>query len=226
MAKTSPDSPLPSADSPIVYVVDDDDQSRESIGTLLSAMGIQFKEFSSARHFIESLPIDQIACLVTDVRMPETSGIELIRQLRDLDADLPVIVVSAYVDVADTVKAMQLGAITVLTKPFEYRDLRDAIDASFRISRERRTHNIRRDAVAELFDKLNEGEWSVLGCLDQGLANKVSASRLGISVRTVEDRRRRILEKLAVDSLAALMHLVDEARSMQLLERLPRHTQE
>ncbi len=199
---------------PCAYVVDDDDASRESIGALLSAMNIPARSYDSASGFLSELPSEPIGCLITDVRMPHMSGIELVRQLTQVDPDMPVIVVSGYIDVADTVKAMKLGAVTVLTKPFEVAQLRDAVNQSFNLVRERRAQARRREALKGTFGELNDGELGVLHCLDKGMLNKVAAARLGVSIRTVENRRRRILELLSADSVATVLHLLNEARSL------------
>ena len=206
---------------PVVYVVDDDDVSRRAIGSLLSATGVSVQSFPSASAFLARLPTDSLGCVITDVRMPGTSGIELVRRLREIDPDLPVVVVSGFIDVADTVKAMKLGAVTVLTKPFEASQLREAIDLSFTLLKERRAKSSRRTALSTLFAQLTKGEWKVLQCLDMGLPNKVTASRLGVSPRTVEDRRRRIMEKLSADNVAALVHLLNEARALRVSLQLP-----
>jgi FixJ family two-component response regulator len=118
---------------------------------------------------------------------------------------------------------MKLGAVTVLTKPFEAAQLREAVDASLSLINERHARSLRRSTLNDLFGQLTKGEWRVLQYLDKGLSNKVTASRLGVSVRTVEDRRRRIMEKLSADSVASVVHLLNEARtlgiSLQMLDR-------
>jgi FixJ family two-component response regulator len=124
--------------SPIVYVVDDDDACRRALGSLLPALGMAAQTFSNANDFLAQLPPGSLGCLITDIRMPETSGAELVKRLREVDPDLPVIVISGSFGVVDEAKAAELGAVAVLAKPFDIGRLKESLDRAFRLLKERR----------------------------------------------------------------------------------------
>ena len=200
---------------PTAFVIDDDDSARESICALLKAMNVECKVFASASEFLAEPTSDSVGCIVTDVRMPGISGLELTRQLHSTTSNLPVIVISAYIDVAGTVEAMKLGAVTVLTKPFDDQQLWESIQTAFAQSKAQKADALNKRDVASKMERLSEDELTVAECLYDGMLNKVIAAKLGVSVRTVEDRRRRIMAKLEVDSLAAFLRLYHDAKKLQ-----------
>ncbi len=129
--------------SPVVYVVDDDDACRRALGSLLPALGVTVQTFQNANEFLEQLPPDSMGCLITDMRMPETSGVELIRRLREIDPDLPVIVISGGIGAAGSDKAAELGAVAALGKPFDIGRLKESLDLAFGLLRDRRAASSR-----------------------------------------------------------------------------------
>jgi two-component system response regulator FixJ len=129
--------------SPIVYVVDDDDACRRALGSLLPALGVAAQTFSNASEFLAQLPPNSMGCLITDIRMPQTSGAELVRRLREVDPDLPVIVISGSFGAVDADKAAELGAVAVLAKPFDIGRLKESLDLAFGLLRERRAASSR-----------------------------------------------------------------------------------
>ncbi|NQT12688.1 MAG: response regulator transcription factor [Planctomycetes bacterium] len=199
------------ASEPTVFVVDDDELARRSVCALVRSMRIRAESFSSAEEFLRHYRKGQPGCLVTDVRMTGMSGLELQRELQELDVPLPVIVMTAFARVPMTVEAMKRGAVTFLEKPCEENQLWEAIrdalarDAATRSAFERREESRRRLAT------LTPAERKVMELVVAGEANKVIAKRLGVSIRTVEARRHEVFAKTQVDSVAELVRLVMEA---------------
>jgi two-component system response regulator FixJ len=192
---------------PAVFVIDDDDAVRESIAFLLKTAGISTRVFESAKAFLEVLPETNSGCIITDVRMPDISGIDLLRAVHERKPDLPVIVITGHGDVPLAVEAMKLGAKDFLEKPFDD----DLLIASVRAALSQEADSARRNAeIAEINDKLNglsNRERQVLEGLVAGKANKVIAFDLGISPRTVEIYRANLMTKMAANSLSDLVRM-------------------
>jgi len=192
---------------PVVFVIDDDEAVRESIAFLLKTAGIPVREFDSAGPFLEILPEVNSGCVITDVRMPDISGIDLLRTVSEKKPDLPVIVITGHGDVPLAVEAMKLGAADFLEKPFDD----DLLIASVRAALSREADSARRKAeFAEINDKLNalsNRERQVLEGLVAGKANKVIAFDLGISPRTVEIYRANLMTKMSANSLSDLVRM-------------------
>ncbi|MGI9516468.1 MAG: response regulator transcription factor [Pirellulaceae bacterium] len=193
------------ANDPIVYVVDDDQGSRESLRALVRSMGLQAEICGSAEEFLASFDPDRPGCLITDVRMPGMSGLDLQEKLAGDGIRFPVIIITAHAETPLTVKAIKQGAVTVLEKPCRdyelYDSIRDALaqDAGWR-ARSSDKHKFQQ-ALAEL----SAHEREVLDLMLMGEANKNIAKRLDVSVRTIENRRQKIFEKTEMDSLAQLL---------------------
>jgi len=190
-----------------VFVIDDDEAVRESIAFLLKTAGIPVREFDSARPFLEILPQVNSGCVITDVRMPDISGIELLRTVSEKKPDLPVIVITGHGDVPLAVEAMKLGAADFLEKPFDD----DLLIASVRAALSRDADSAKRKAeIAEINDKLSalsNRERQVLEGLVAGKANKMIAFDLGISPRTVEIYRANLMTKMSANSLSDLVRM-------------------
>jgi len=197
-----------------VYVVDDDADARESVCALVGAMDVNVQAFDCADDFIDSLDSSARGCLVTDLRMPGMSGLELQKHLAESSARLPIVIISAYIDVRGTVLAMRAGAVTVLTKPCEQQGLWDAIQRGLDLSREWCDEDRRNAEIINRLAELNETENAVLELVVKGLPNKAVAKRLDVSIRTVEDRRARIMKKLRVHSFASLLNFAHAARDI------------
>lgn len=194
-----------------VFVVDDDDQARNSVCALVRSMGLAAESFSSAEGFLAAYEDPGPGCLVTDVRMMGMSGLELQEALHKRGLTLPVIVITAHARTPLTVRAMKLGAVTLLEKPYEDDDLWDAIREALKIdhsSRQRRAH---RQELRRRIDTLTDKERETMRLVIAGKANKVIARHLDVSIRTVESRRHNLFQKLQVDSVAELVQLVMEA---------------
>ena len=190
-----------------VFIVDDDEGSRRSVEALVEPMQVTIHSFESAESFLKAYANERPACLITDQRMPGVSGIQMLEQLRSRGLQLSVLVMTAYPDTRSTVRAMVAGAMTLIEKPCNPQELWDAIQEGLRSDEVRyQQETQKRDATARIAS-LSSGEFEVLELLSEGKANKVIASRLGVSLRTVEARRSTIFEKLGVESVAAMMKL-------------------
>lgn len=194
-----------------VFVVDDDQQSRNSVKALVRSMGIAAETFESAEAFLAAYSPEQPGCLVTDVRMFGMSGVELQDRLIAQQISLPVIVITAFAKTQLTVEVVKKGAITVLEKPYDDDDLWDAIRKALSVDTARREQIAHRREIRDRIASLTEKETDVLERVVAGKANKVIAKELDISIRTVENRRREVFEKMQADSLAELVRMVLEA---------------
>jgi FixJ family two-component response regulator len=200
------------SNEPTVFIVDDDEGARNSVRALVRSMGVAVETFSSAESFLEDLDPESSGCLVTDVRMLGMSGIELQEKMASEGVKLPVIIITAHAETALTVRAVKQGAVTVLEKPCRDYELYDAIRAALNQDLENREKIRERVLFLEKVNSLSDQEREVMGLMVDGLANKVIARRINVSVRTVENRRQRIFEKTETDSLAKLIRMVIEAK--------------
>jgi len=191
----------------VVHVIDDDQAVRDSLAFLLRTAQIEVKVHESAVAFLDSGPPSGTGCIITDVRMPEVSGIDLLRRLREAEIALPVIVMTGHGDVPLAVEAMKLGAVDFLEKPFDD----DALLASVRSALATRDDVSRRNAErAEINAKLaalSHRERQVLEGLACGHPNKTIAYDLGISPRTVEIYRANVMTKMDAGSLSDLVRM-------------------
>ena len=197
---------MPQSDA-IVHVIDDDDAVRESLEFLLRSARIEVKTYESAAAFLAARPSGGSGCVITDVRMPEISGIDLLRRLNELNSALPVIVITGHGDVPLAVEAMKLGAVDFFEKPFDD----DALLAAVRSSLSKDTDDSKRRAErAQIDDKLaslSNREREVLQGLVSGHPNKTIAYDLGISPRTVEIYRANLMTKMNAGSLSDLVRM-------------------
>jgi two-component system response regulator FixJ len=192
---------------PTIYIIDDDDAVRQSLQFMLKAAGITARTFESAKAFMEVLPQVTSGCVVTDVRMPEITGIDLLRHVTKTNPDLPVIVITGHGDISLAVEAMKIGATDFLEKPFDGQQLLTAVRSA--LSREADSGK-RKAGLADIQDKLaalSNRERQVLEGLVAGSANKNIAFDLGISPRTVEIYRANLMTKMAANSLSDLVRM-------------------
>ena len=199
-----------------VYVVDDDDAVRNSLRLLLKSVGIPAVAFGSARDFLAAYDPDVPGCLVLDVRMPGMSGLELQEELNRLGAIIPVIFITGHGDIPMAVEAMQHGAFDFLQKPFRDQDLIDRVQRALVADSTNRKALDEGHQIAERYESLTPREREVLALVTQGKANKVMAGDLGVSQRTVEIHRARVMEKMGANSLAQLVRMMmnlERARS-------------
>jgi len=193
-----------------VHVVDDDDAVRSSLRLLLKSVGLPTVAHASAHEFLAAWDADQPGCLVLDVRMPGMSGIELQAELNQRGAIIPVIFISGHGDIPMAVEAIQHGAFDFLQKPFRDQDLIDRVQRALASDADHRQLLQQREMLRQRYDSLTPREQEVLQLVTQGKANKVMAGDLGVSQRTVEIHRARVMEKMGAQSLAQLVRMVLE----------------
>lgn len=194
--------------SPVVFIVDDDEAVRSSLRLLLKSVGLVPVALGSAREFLDKYDPAQPGCLVLDVRMPGMSGIELQETLNRQGAVIPVIFITGHGDVPMAVEAMQAGAFDFLQKPFRDQDLIDRIQRALEKDRTSRAELNERSLIRERLESLTPREREVLTLVTSGKPNKIMAADLGVSQRTVEIHRARVMEKMGASSLAQLVRMI------------------
>ena len=194
-------------EAPTIYVVDDDEGVRNSLRFLLKSVGLATRTLASAREFLDTYRPRQAGCLVLDVRMPGMSGLELQEQLNLRGAVIPVIFITGHGDIPMAVEAMQRGAFDFLQKPFRDQDLIDRIQRALQLDARNRAALVQHDRIRARFASLTPREREVLALMTRGKPNKVMAAELGVSQRTVEIHRARVLEKTDAGSLAQLVRM-------------------
>ncbi len=194
--------------SPVVFIVDDDEAVRSSLRLLLKSVGLVPTALASAREFLDKYDPAQPGCLVLDVRMPDMSGLELQEKLNLQGAVIPVIFITGHGDVPMAVEAMRAGACDFLQKPFRDQDLIDRIQRALQKDHANRSALNERSLIRERLQTLTPREREVLTLVTGGKPNKVVAAELGVSQRTVEIHRARVMEKMAAASLAQLVRMV------------------
>ena len=198
-------------DRPTVFIIDDHESARKSVAMLVEPMGVQTKSYSSAEEFLAEVTRERRGCVVTDLRMPDISGLDLQECLADGGFDLPVIVISVYANIRMSVRAMQLGAVTVLKTPCRDEELWDAIREALALDVERHQRATRQREIKQRLASLSQKERDVMDLLLRGHAHRQTARKLDVSERTVEGRRKQILEKTQAKTLVELARLVAEA---------------
>jgi two-component system response regulator FixJ len=198
----------------LVYLVDDDDAVRDSLGLLLRSIGLECEQHASALDFLEHFDPRRHACLVADIRMPGLSGLELQQRLNEQHAEIPIIFITGHGDVPMAVTAMKGGAADFIQKPFRDQDLIDRIHKALEDDRQRRASRAEQDSIRERLALLTPRETEVMERVVRGQANKVIAMDLGVSQRTVELHRARVMRKLKMRSLAELVHAVDKIEAV------------
>lgn len=191
----------------IVHLIDDDAALRDAVGLLLRAEGFKVQPYDSAMAFLKGASAIAEGCVLTDVRMPQMNGIELIAKMKEERIAIPVVVLTAHADVPLAVEAMKLGAVDLLEKPFED----EALIAAVRAALDRRNAEERRSrenqAIKNRLASLTRRENEILAGLLKGLSNKVIAHELGISIRTAEVHRANIMAKMRAGNLAELVKM-------------------
>ncbi len=190
-----------------IFLIDDDPGVRDSLALLLSLKGLSTQLFASAESFLETYQPDQPGCVLTDLRMPGMSGLELQAALRERRLDLPVVVLTAHGDVATARAALKNGAFDFLEKPIDDATLLEVLHNALRVDRERRAAATARSSSDRRMERLTERERQILSLLAAGHQNREIATQLRISPRTVEVHKARIMEKLACRSLADLIRM-------------------
>ena len=200
------------ANEPAVFIVDDDEVVRESLCEMIRAMPLPTKCFASAEAFLDACEPADPGCLLLDIRMPGMTGLELQELLAAKKIGLPVIIITGHGDVPMVVKSMRQGAIDFLEKPYLPEQLRESIRQALEIDAQRRQKQSEQEDVERRLARLTPSENDVVERIVAGRTNKQIASELDISLRTVQFRRSGIMEKLGVDSRAAIVEIVLSGR--------------
>jgi RNA polymerase sigma factor (sigma-70 family) len=192
---------------PTVFIVDDDPAIRFAMQALMDSVNIDHEIFPSGDEFLENVDEQRAGCLVLDIRMPGLGGLELQEELIKRGSTLPIIFITGHGDVPMAVDAMQKGAVDFIQKPFRDQDLLDRIREALKTDQERREEQQKHAEVAERLARLTNREREVFDLVVTGKPNKVIAYELGVSQRTVEIHRARVMEKMQARSLADLVKM-------------------
>jgi FixJ family two-component response regulator len=198
-------------DAGMVYVVDDDQAVREALGSLLRSIGLGVATFGTAREFLSSPRGDGPSCVILDVQLPDGSGLEVPAQLRSADVTIPIIFITGHGTIPMSVRAMKLGAMEFLTKPFQEEDLIGAVRVALERDRTALSDRARLAGLRSRMERLTPRERDVLALIITGKLNKQIAADLGTAEQTVKQHRGRVMQKLEVDSLAELVRLMERA---------------
>jgi two-component system, LuxR family, response regulator FixJ len=196
----------------VVHIVDDDDAVRQSLAFLLSTAGVAVRVYDSAADFLAGLGEAQVGCLITDVRMPEVTGIQLLHALKERAIRIPAIVITGHGDIPLAVEAMKAGAFDFIEKPFEEEAILRAVRGAQERAQAQSAKTEDTSAVARRLATLSEREKQVLEGLISGAQNKIIAHELGISPRTVEVYRANLMAKMQAKSLSELIRMTLFAR--------------
>ena len=198
---------------PVVHVIDDDDAARDSLAFLLGTAQLSVRTYESATSFLDALASVESGCVITDVRMPDIDGIELLRRLKSLNIGLPVIVITGHADFALAVEALRQGAVDLIEKPYDGDVLLGAVRASFNLAEKSVVRESARDAIREGMATLSPRERQVLDGLLAGQSSRAIAHDLGTNESTVGICRANAMTKLNATSISHLVRLVLIAES-------------
>jgi two-component system response regulator TtrR len=200
---------------PTVYVIDDDESIRELLTWLMKRNAIRVEAFPNARSFLKTYRPGAPGCLVLDLYMPGMSGLDLQQYLKETGIEMPVIFLSGRADVPKAVAAVKSGAIDFIEKPFDYRQIVELVRECIRRDADTRTGREEARRRAERLATLSQREREVLEHVIAGKVNRLIAEEMAISIKTVEAHRARIMEKLAVNSVAELVQATLGARALE-----------
>jgi FixJ family two-component response regulator len=193
---------------PTVFVVDDDDAVRSFLSELIASVGLNVETYASAQKFLDTCERGRAGCLVLDIRMPGMSGLELQKELVTRDIRIPVIILTGHGDVQTAVETMKAGAFDFIEKPFNNELLLDRVQRAVAQQVDVTADSVKRDEIADRRALLTPRERQVMDMVANGEMNKLIAHRLGISEKTVEIHRSKVMEKMQARSLAELVRMV------------------
>lgn len=197
----------------LVFVVDDDPSVREAVSSLLRSVGLAVIATPSAQAFLDHDRRHEAGCVVLDVRMPGLSGLELQQELTAADSTPPIVFITGHGDIPMAVRAMKLGAVEFLLKPFREHDLLDAVSSALRRDEQTRVARATVRAIRSCYDTLTEREREVLDPIVAGKLNKQVGTALGVSEQTVKVHRHNIMRKMGAASLPDLVRMIELLRA-------------
>ncbi len=192
-------------ENPIIYIVDDNDDVRETLELLFESVDLNAESFGSAGEFLDAYSMGQSGCLIADVRMPEMSGLELQEEMVKRSINLPVIIITGYGDVEMAVNAMKAGAVDFIEKPYKEQELLDRVHKAINQSAQKRQESSEEQMARKRLARLTPRERQVLEFIVDGEPNKRIAHHLELSEKTIEFHRANIMKKLEAKSLAELV---------------------
>jgi len=192
---------------PVTYIVDDDRMARESLRWLAESAHLTVMEFKSGNEFLKQFNHNAPGCVVLDVRMPDINGMDLFARLKKMGASIPVIIVTGHADVAMAVRAMKAGAFDFVEKPYNDAIMLELIQSAINFDRDKREHQHKVDKIQNRIKRLTPRESEVMKFVLNSKQNKIIASELGISIKTVELHRANLMSKMNVSSPTELVRL-------------------
>lgn len=190
-----------------VFIVDDEKPVRDSIKFLMESIGLQAKEFASAQEYLDQFDTDAPGCLITDIRMPMMSGLDLQQKLSENALHPPIIMITGHGDVPMAVSAIQQGAVDFVEKPFNNQKLLDIVYKALEIDAKRRGENTKLGDIQQKYQYLTDKEKQVFELVIKGILNKKIAQELFVTQSAIEARRAKIMEKMQANNLSDLMRM-------------------
>jgi FixJ family two-component response regulator len=213
MLTRAPAMPFQTSERAIVHVVDDDASMRDALQALFDSVGLDAQTYASAHDFLSVRVVDRPGCIVIDIRLPDTNGLEFQAKLTETGVRLPVIMMTGYGDIPMSVSAMKRGAVDFLPKPFRDQDMLDAVMTAIERDRRRRTTDDEVSRIRERFVKLSAREQEVMLLVTSGKMNKQVAGDLGISEITVKIHRGAAMRKMNARTLPDLVRMAEVVRA-------------
>lgn len=190
---------------PVVYVIDDDPRARMALVGIVESLGLNVVACADAKEFLSCQTMNWPSCLVTDLRMDGMSGLDLLLHLKASDRMIPTIIVTGYPEMPVAVDAMLAGAVTFLEKTAPPQKICDAVIQALTQSRQQLARRLERERIAEIWNAINSEERQILQLVAQGKLNREIAFEIGVPLRTIEDRRRRLMTKIGAVSIVDLI---------------------